>query len=86
MAYVRGPVTCTDSSASLIPCNLSVFGVTGGGDKSAGKEATRFGVIRKHFVCIGKLGSTPSTQQLIVSYDKLEDKNPSSYLTQVSLP
>lgn len=77
MAYVRGAASSIDSSASLMPCNLSVLW-----PKDGSGEAT-FTVIHKHFAIIGELGSSSSNQKL-VSLVSLEDKNPSSYLTQVS--
>ena len=77
MAYTRGAATSVDSSVSLVPCNLSVLW-----PKDGSKEAM-FSVIHKHFAIIGELGSSSSTQKL-VSFAGLEDKNPSSCLTQVS--
>ena len=79
MAYVKGPATTIDTSPSLIPGNLTVFQ-----DGSAGEsDPTMFGVIHKHCLTVGALGSTHDTHQR-VSYGKIEDKNASSYLTQVS--
>lgn len=45
-------------------------------------EGLVFGVIHKHIINIGILGMDSSTQNL-VSNGKLEDKNPSSHVTQV---
>lgn len=79
MAYVKGPVTIIDTSPSLIPGNLTFFQ-----DGSAGEsDSTMFGVIHKHCLTVGACGSTPDTHYR-VSYGKIEDKNTSSYLTQVS--
>lgn len=83
MAYVRGPTTAIDSSPSLIPCNLSVLTAGSSGEKDAKDEGAMFGVIHKHFVTVGKFGS-PCSEHKLVSYGKLEEKNPSSRLTQVS--
>lgn len=79
MAYVKGPATAIDTSPSLIPGNLTVFQ-----DGSKGEtNTTMFGVIHKHCLTVGATGSTPDTHYR-VSYGKIEDKNASSYLTQVS--
>lgn len=84
MAYVKGPTTFIDSSASLLPCNLSILtGGSSGEENAAGESAALFGVIHKQFVTVGHFGSQCSAQQL-VSCGKLEDKSPSAYLTQVS--
>lgn len=82
MAYVKGPLTALDSSPSPIPCNLSVLSGGSTGGKDAEGETAMFGVIHKHFATLGRFGSDPDSHKL-VSYGKLEDKNPSSYLTQV---
>lgn len=83
MAYVKGPVTAFDSSPSPIPCNLSVLEAGSAGGKDAGGEGAMFGVIHKHFVTVGKFGSADSSSHRLVCYGKLEDKSPSSHLTQV---
>ena len=82
MAYVKGLLTAMDSSPSPIPCNLSVLSAGSTAKKVAEGDAAMFGVIHKHFVTVGRFGSDPNSHKL-VSYGKLEDKNPSSYLTQV---
>lgn len=73
MAYVRGPVTSLESSASLLPHNLSTL-------TSDGQSEPLIGVIHKHIAVVGSLGSTT---QKVVCYGKVEEKNPQSYLTQV---
>lgn len=78
MAYVRDNTTAIESSASFLPCNLSVIMK----DEEEKDEGLVFGVIHKHIINIGILGWDSSTQNL-VSNGKLEDKNPSSHVTQV---
>lgn len=77
MAYVRGDTTPIESSASFLPCNLSVIMKDEEKD-----EGLVFGIIHKHIINIGILGLDSSTQNL-VSNGRLEDKNPSSHVTQV---
>ena len=74
MAYQRGPVYSTDSSASLLPGNLSVY-------KGDTQDEVNFAVIHKHLAIVGQLGSSDSFTQLC--HGKLVDKDPTSYLTQV---
>ncbi len=76
MAYAKGPTFSIESSASLVPCNLSLH------KTSSEKEDVLFGVIHKHVLSIGCLGSDKSSQTQ-VCYSKLDDKDPSCYLTQV---
>ena len=83
MAYVKGPVTSIESSASPIPCNLSVLANGHGPKEEEGGAEAMFGVIHKHIVTVGHFGSASGEQKLI-TLGKLEDKNPASYLTQVS--
>ncbi len=78
MAYVRGPATSIESSASLLPCNLSVLCPDGRDPE----EEPWFCVIHKHIAVLGKLGSTSETQK-VVCYGKVEDKNSLLQLTQV---
>ena len=80
-AYVKGPVTCIESSASPIPCNLSILTNGSGPNEEKGAEPM-FGVIHKHIVTLGHFGSA-SDEQKLITLGKLEDKNPASYLTQV---
>jgi hypothetical protein len=81
-SYLKGPVTAIDSSSSPIPCNLSLLVAGSDEVKSTEGRGAMFGVIHKHFVTVGQLGSDPSSHRLI-SYGKLEEKSPSSHLTQV---
>ena len=78
MAYVRGPATSLESSASLLPCNLSILAP----DARDPDAEPLFSVIHKHIAVVGKLGSNSDTQR-VVCYGKVEEKNSLSYLTQV---
>ena len=83
MAYVRGAASSIDSSTTFIPSNLNVLQPISGSGKAISEGEPMFNVIHKHFAILGQLGSSPGNHKL-VSYGNLEEKNPSSYLTQAS--
>ena len=78
MAYVQGTATSLESSASLLPCNLSVLASDGQNPEAE----PLFSVIHKHIAVVGRLGSASDTQK-VVCYGKVDEKNSLSYLTQV---
>lgn len=80
MAYSKGLVFSIDSSASLLPCNLSILSTRHSekGRGEANKFANKFAVIHKHLANSGVFGSS-SSKHLSHGEDR------SSYLTQVSV-
>lgn len=77
MAYSKQATTTLISSASLVPNNLSV-------QQKVVDNATTLGVIHRSTLNIVHLSST-ECPQIEVAYDDSGNKDPHSYLLQVSV-